>query len=85
MPFMAAVAPGFDDRTIRAPGTVVPRDGGATYDATWRAALAADPAWVLVASWNEWHEGSEIEPSLEHGTAYLEATRHWAERFRASR
>jgi glycoprotein endo-alpha-1,2-mannosidase len=83
LPFMAAVAPGFDDRTIRQPGTVVPRVGGALYDATWRAALAADPAWVLVASWNEWHEGSEIEPSREHGTRYLEATRVWAERFRA--
>ena len=82
IPFLAAVAPGFDDRAIRRPGTVVPRLDGATYDATWRAALAAEPAWVLVASWNEWHEGSEIEPSVEHGARYLEATRRWAERFR---
>ena len=82
-PFMAPVAPGFDDRAVRQPGTVVPRDGGATYDRTWRAALAADPAWILVASWNEWHESSEIEPSREYGTRYLEATRTWAERFRA--
>jgi glycoprotein endo-alpha-1,2-mannosidase len=82
-PFMAPVAPGFDDRTIREPGTLVSRDGGATYDRTWRAALAVDPAWILVASWNEWHEGSEIEPSREHGSRYLEATRAWAERFRA--
>jgi hypothetical protein len=80
---MAAVAPGFDDRTIRVPGTRLPRDGEVTYDATWRAALAADPAWILVASWNEWHEGSEIEASLEHGTRYLDATRRWADRFRA--
>jgi hypothetical protein len=85
IPFFAAVAPGFDDRPIRQPATVVPRRDGATYDATWRAALAADPAWVLVASWNEWHEASEIEPSVEHGRRYLEATRRWAERFRARR
>jgi glycoprotein endo-alpha-1,2-mannosidase len=83
VPFLPAVAPGFDDRVIRVPGTVIPRAGGATYDATWRSALAAEPAAVLVASWNEWHEGSEIEASLEHGTRYLEATRAWAERFRA--
>ena len=82
-PFMAPVAPGFDDRAIREPGTLVSREGQATYDRTWRAALAVDPAWILVASWNEWHEGSEIEPSREHGTRYLEATRSWAERFRA--
>lgn len=83
IPFMSAVAPGYDDRTIRQPGAVIPRAEGATYDATWRAALAVDPAWVLVASWNEWHEGSEIEPSREHGRRYLDATRRWAERFRA--
>jgi hypothetical protein len=81
-PFVPAVSPGFDDRVIRSPGTVVARDGGATYDATWRAALAAEPSWVLVSSWNEWHESSEIEPSVEHGRAYLDATRAWAERFR---
>jgi glycoprotein endo-alpha-1,2-mannosidase len=82
IPFIAAVAPGFDDRTIRQPGTLVPRDDGATYDATWEAALAVEPAWILVASWNEWHEGSEIEPSREHGRRYLDATRRWADRFR---
>jgi hypothetical protein len=85
VPFLPAVAPGFDDRVIRVPGTVIPRAGGATYDATWQVALAVEPAAVLVASWNEWHEGSEIEASLEHGTRYLEATRAWAERFRARR
>ncbi len=83
IPFMPAVAPGFDDRAIREPGTVVDRAGGALYDATWRAALGVEPAWVLIASWNEWHEGSEIEPSREHGAAYLEATRRWVELFRA--
>src|SRR5262249_29800464 len=68
-PFVPAVGPGFDDRVIRTPGTLVPRAGGATYDATWAAALAVDPPWVLVSTWNEWHEGSEIEPSVEDGTA----------------
>jgi glycoprotein endo-alpha-1,2-mannosidase len=81
-PFLPAVAPGSDDGRIRQPATVIPRQNGETYDATWRAALAVGPPWVLVASWNEWHEGSEIEPSQEHGTRYLAATRAWAARFR---
>jgi hypothetical protein len=81
-PFVPAVAPGYDDRRIREPGFVVPRADGAAYDESWRAALSVDPAWVFVSSWNEWHEGSEIEPSVEHGRRYLEATRRWAERFR---
>lgn len=81
--FAPAVSPGFDDRRIRVPGTVVARDDGATYARTWDAALAASPAWILVSTWNEWHEGSEIEPSREQGMRYLEATRHRADRFRA--
>jgi Glycosyltransferase WbsX len=40
------------------------------------------PPWILVSTWNEWHEGSEIEPSLEHGHRYLDMTRVWVERFR---
>jgi glycoprotein endo-alpha-1,2-mannosidase len=81
-PFIPSVAPGFDDRRIRTPGTVVDRRAGVTYDDAWRAALAIDPAWIVVSTWNEWHEGSEIEPSEEHGHRYLDATRAWAERFR---
>jgi hypothetical protein len=81
-PFVPAVAAGFDDRQVREPGTVVDRAGGATYDRSWQAALSVDPPWILVSSWNEWHEGSEIEPSVEHGRRYLEATGAWAARFR---
>jgi hypothetical protein len=81
-PFIPAVAPGFDDRTVRMPGTVVDRAAGMTYEQSWEAALSVDPPWVLVSSWNEWHEGSEIEPSAEHGRRYLDATRTWADRFR---
>jgi hypothetical protein len=82
-PFVPAVAPGYDDRRIRQPGTVIARADGTAYDESWRVALSVDPPWVFVSSWNEWHEGSEIEPSVEHGRRYLEATRRWAERFRA--
>ena len=81
-PFIPAAAPGFDDRQVRMPGTVVDRAGGRTYDQSWQAALSVAPAWVLVSSWNEWHEGSEIEPSVEYGRRYLDATRAWADRFR---
>ena len=81
-PFVPAVGPGFDDRPVRRPATVVARAGSATYDRTWEAALSTDPRWVLVSTWNEWHEGSEIEPSVEHGRRFLDATRAWGERFR---
>jgi len=83
--FAATVIPGFDDRKIRTPGTLLAREDGGCYNKTWLAALASDPDWVLITSWNEWHEGSEIEPSREYGTEYLWLTRQWVRAFKAER
>lgn len=64
-----SVGPGYvDDRAV--PGNTTPtlgRNGGTTYDTEWRNALApatgGSPGWVSVTSFNEWHEGSVIEPA----------------------
>jgi glycoprotein endo-alpha-1,2-mannosidase len=82
--FAATVLPGFDDRKIRTPGTLLTREDGGCYNKTWRAALDSDPDWVLVTSWNEWHEGSEIEPSTEDGIRYLWLTRQWVRGFKGT-
>ncbi len=81
--FAATVIPGFDDRKIRTPGTYLARENGGCYNRTWQMALASEPDWVLVTSYNEWHEGSEIEPSLEYGTDYLWQTAQFAKGFGA--
>ncbi|MBC7286604.1 MAG: hypothetical protein H5T86_00870 [Armatimonadetes bacterium] len=78
----ATVIPGYDDTHIRAPGTVAPRLGGQLYCALWEYAIAADPDWVLITSWNEWHEGSEIEPSVEDRRLYIDLTAKYAARFK---
>jgi hypothetical protein len=81
----ATVIPGFDDRKIRNPSFVVSRDhaDGPTYDYFWRQALATMPDWILITSFNEWHEGSEIEPSVQYGNEFLARTRSWSNQVRS--
>ncbi|WP_249416661.1 ThuA domain-containing protein [Streptomyces sp. TS71-3] len=70
-----SVAPGYlDDRAV--PGNTTPtvgRDKGATYDLEWSNALdpaiGGSPTWVSVTSFNEWHEGSVIEPAAANPPA----------------
>ena len=79
------VIPGYDDRSTDRPPPrpVTDRWGGETYRALWREAIAAAPDWVLITSWNEWHEGSEIEPSVEYGNLALDDTAIFSREFLA--
>ncbi|MFO7906645.1 MAG: endo-1,3-alpha-glucanase family glycosylhydrolase [Pirellulaceae bacterium] len=79
------IIPGYDDTKIRSPGLVAQRKEGQTYQTLWEEAIRADPDWVLITSWNEWHEGSEIEPSREHGSQYIEMTGKYARQFKKKR
>jgi glycoprotein endo-alpha-1,2-mannosidase len=58
-----SVGPGFDARRAAGIAQVRPRLDGATYDHLWRAAIRADPDLVTITSYNEWHEGTQIEPA----------------------
>jgi len=83
--WVATVMPGYDDRKVRPKnGFARARDGGEYYRQCWQAALASQPQWVIVNSFNEWPEGSYIEPSQAYGRLYLDLTREWAGRFRAA-
>jgi glycoprotein endo-alpha-1,2-mannosidase len=79
------IIPGYDDRSLGRlrPRPVTSRWGGETYRALWRAAIAAAPDWVLLTSWNEWHEGSEIEASVEYGSRILDDTGAFSREFLA--
>ncbi|GAA3563373.1 hypothetical protein GCM10022419_050120 [Nonomuraea rosea] len=61
-----SVGPGYiDDRAV--PGNTTPtlaRDNGATYDKEWANAIGTAPTWVSITSFNEWHEGSVLEPAV---------------------
>lgn len=82
--WVATVMPGYDDRKARAGGFAVGRNGGEYYRACWQAAIASRPQWVMVNSFNEWPEGTYVEPSRAHGSAYLDLTREGAARFKGA-
>ena len=59
-----SVAPGYDARRAKpADQRVVDPRAGVRYDEQWAGALAAGADLVTVTSWNEWHEGTQIEPA----------------------
>ncbi|MFW6308377.1 MAG: glycoside hydrolase family 99-like domain-containing protein [bacterium] len=76
------IIPAYDDTKIREPGINVPRREGQLYSTLWENAIKANPDWILITSWNEWHEGSEIEPSIEYGEKYLDITKNYSKKFK---
>jgi glycoprotein endo-alpha-1,2-mannosidase len=58
-----SVGPGYDARRGSGDPVVKLRRGGRTYDAMWRAAIAGGADRVTITSFNEWHEGTQIEPA----------------------
>jgi len=83
--WVAPVTPGFDDSHLvdRTSPRVVDRSNGAVYDEQWQRAIDAGPDWVIVTSWNEWWENTEIEASQRYGGVYQDRTKAWAQVFRS--
>ena len=93
--YVPSVAPGNEaERVGYEASTLMPRRAGANYDEQWAAALDAGiaPAMVSITSFNEWHEGSMLEPAKQGFSAagrtykdfgaldptyYLTRTKHW--------
>ena len=68
-----SVGPGYDAQRATGDARVKPRRDGRTYDSMWRAAIAAGADRVTITSYNEWQEGTQIEPaasSMPSGAGY---------------
>jgi glycoprotein endo-alpha-1,2-mannosidase len=76
-----SVGPGYDARRGSGDPRVKPRRNGRTYDSMWRAAIAGGADSVTITSFNEWHEGTQIEPAggpARHGRyRYLSYNGAW--------
>lgn len=96
--FIPSVGPGYIDTSVRPWNAQNTRNrmNGKYYETSLRAALETRPEIISVTSFNEWHEGTQIEtaiPKMRGKTAYLDylpykpslyldITRRWAEKFR---
>lgn len=77
------IGPGYDHSAV--PGReplIVSREGGAFYEKAWRKALQRSPRIVIVETWNEFHEGTSVAESREHGRQYIDLTRKYVELFK---
>jgi hypothetical protein len=71
-----SVGPGYDGTRAGEASPGRGRRNGQTYDNLWSAALQASPDLVTITSYNEWGEGTQIEPSAaKHG--YLSYDGAW--------
>lgn len=80
---VAALGPGYDHSAV--PGRtplVVDRRGGAFYQEQWLELLRNPVNFVMVETWNEWHEGTDVAESREYGRHYIELTRKYADLFK---
>ncbi|HMA33533.1 MAG TPA: glycoside hydrolase family 99-like domain-containing protein [Chloroflexia bacterium] len=91
--FAAGVRPGYNDVAIRAQqrasdptvpeGYVRDRADGRYYQMSGTAAGQSQPDWIVITSFNEWFEGSQIEPSVSYGDLYLSLTPDLVDAYRA--
>ncbi len=74
--WVATTMPGYDDTHLpRADAFNVARRNGDYYRETWQGAVDSQAEMIIITSFNEWLEGTHIEPSASYGNFYLELTR----------
>lgn len=72
-----SVGPGYDARRATPDRRVRPRRNGATYDSMWQGAVRAGADLVTITSYNEWHEGTQIEPARAGKRGYRSYDGAW--------
>ncbi len=81
---VASLGPGYDHSAV--PGReplVVARENGAFFARQWERLLARPSRIVMVETWNEFHEGTDIANSKEYGRRYIELNRKYVDLLKA--
>jgi len=95
--FIPSVGPGYIDTRIRPwnASTTRDRQNGKYYDDMYKAAIDCGAPYISITSFNEWHEGTQIEPAIPFRSDafeyldyqplkpdyYLERTAYWVGEF----
>lgn len=82
-PGIGEIGPGYDHSAV--PGRtplVRNREGGRFYEEGWRTFLRRPSNFVMIETWNEFHEGTDIAESKEYGRQYIELTRKYSDLFK---
>ncbi len=83
---IAAVGPGYDERELDGPGRsgrFADRENGRFYERNFEGALNTGARTIVIETWNEFHEASDIADSDEFGRQYIAITRRYLDRFKA--
>lgn len=82
---IVTVSPGYDDSHLADPNRennpyrAIDRRNGKTYQEMTDFVLALDerPDIALISTFNEYHENTQIEPTRDHGSHYVDLTKHF--------
>ena len=64
----------YGEAKVSASYPIIADEKGRTFERTLRRAIQSGAPWVQLATWNDWGEGTQIEPSREFGFRDLETT-----------
>jgi len=78
-----AIGPGYDHSAVVPPREplIKDREGGAYYEQSWRNGMASPSNVVVIETWNELHEGTDICETKEYGRQYIDLTAKYAKMF----
>lgn len=84
---VSAIGPGYDHSAV--PGRqplIREREDGKFFQQSWEQILRRKPerrpSIVMIETWNEWHEGTDIAPSKEYGDQYVRLNARYAALFK---